>query len=124
MSKFLLIQNVLLIGPVGPALEPKTMLLLPDVKRSPEAVPRKVLAFPVVLFNPDRLPIKVFPVPVVFNEPESFPTNTQSLELELGDVIYAMGLLDEAGDITYAEMEKRVNVKRNKHNFLHHQGSK
>jgi NTP pyrophosphatase (non-canonical NTP hydrolase) len=49
------------------------------------------------------------------------PTNTQFLELELGDVVYAMGLMAAAGDVSMDEIEKRVELKVNKHNYFHHQ---
>lgn len=49
------------------------------------------------------------------------PTNTQFLELEMGDVIYAMGLMTAANDISLEEIEKRVEVKLNRDNYFHHQ---
>lgn len=52
---------------------------------------------------------------------ENSLTNKQQLELEIGDIYYAVQLLTLSNDIGWEGIDDRFEVKSNKHNYLHHQ---
>ena len=55
--------------------------------------------------------------------PESGVTNRASLEMELGDVLYAMELMESSGDVSTSALATWKEVKRESAaKWLHHQG--
>ena len=57
--------------------------------------------------------------------PDGGPFNRENLEKELGDVLFAIQLMTDNGDLSYFEIEEHKREKRNRvSEYLHHQNKK
>ena len=76
----------------------------------------KILRHGYQSFNPDLLTQEME------DDGEIPPNNKANLEKELGDVVLAIDMLKDAGDVSRYEIETRVGVKAEKiQEYLHHQ---
>jgi NTP pyrophosphatase (non-canonical NTP hydrolase) len=76
----------------------------------------KILRHGYYSFNPDLL------TQDMDDGDELPPTNKSDLEMEIGDVLFAVELLKQAGDISMNKVEARAEVKAEKiKEYLHHQ---
>jgi NTP pyrophosphatase (non-canonical NTP hydrolase) len=79
----------------------------------------KILRHGYHSFNPDLLTQEMQ------DADETPPSNKSDLEKELGDVVFAINMLKDAGDVSRGKIETRAEVKAEKiREYLHHQGQR